>query len=132
MFDQKRLLTLAGLDGEAKNNLLTENKSKYPLCKQDHSKFIAGADDCLCQSDNAANRKKAHDKTNEATSNDADALEQLDEIRVRNLIRNEIRSMLNTMSPDDQRNWVLNGQKKSSNSRPGQVSRGFAGPGFVK
>lgn len=113
MFDQKRLLTLAGIsDKDTESNLLNEGVEQAD-----------DADAGICAGESEV------DEADDVSTNDA---EQLDEIRVRNFIRSEIRSMLNNMRPNDKRNWILRGQRTSSNSQSGQISRGWVGPGFVK
>lgn len=121
MFDQKRLLTLAGITDDGSSNLLNEGVEPEEGCNE--------------AEDGSLEQKTGGELDETADAEDADApksAEQLDEIRVRNFIRNEIRSMLNKMEPNDRRNWILRGQQASVNSRPGQVSRGFTGPGFVR
>ena len=104
MFEQRRLLELAGIYDKGKNtNSLNEGTS----CADE-----------ACAADDAVDEGSTE-------------TEQLDEIRVRSFIRNEIRTMLNNMNPKDKRNWVLRGQRPSTNSQHGQISRGFTGPGFV-
>jgi hypothetical protein len=108
MFEQTRLLELAGLGADEKDsNLLTES-----ACAE-------GDEECT--------ESAASDNDDDT----GDEVETLEEIRVRNFIRNEIRSMLKGMNPADRRSWILRGQHASTNSRPGHVSRGFTGPGFV-
>lgn len=111
MFEQKRLLELAGIASDKNSNLLNEGVNETDV-----------ADTAVTEGEDADEAC--------AEGTEADEAEQLDEIRVRNVIRNEIRSMLSRMNPREKRSWILQGQKPSTNSRPGQVSRGFAGIGF--
>ena len=114
MFEQRRLLELAGIYDKGKNtNSLNEGTS----CADE-----------ACAADDAVDEACAAD---DAVDEGSTETEQLDEIRVRSFIRNEIRTMLNNMNPKDKRNWVLRGQRPSTNSQHGQISRGFTGPGFV-
>jgi len=127
MFNKKRLLTLAGVASNDKNsNLLNENMDS----ECDDTDMQESNDDVEDDADDLTEDGNCDDNCDD--KNDDDDTKQLDEIRVRNFIRNEIRSMLNNMDPTDRRNWILRGQRLSSNSQQGSISRGFVGPGFIR